>query len=229
MKPIIKICGITSDACVDTCVSLGIETIGLNFYPPSPRSVSLEQARYLRRRLPHTVHTVGVFVRPDVDFLSRAVQEVGLDAVQLHGTDPAYWVDFRPPPVPLWLAQGVHSREDIETAKLQFRLLRSMNVTATAILLDAKVSGAHGGTGKLAPWDIIAQTVMEVPILLAGGLNPDNVRDAVLEVKPAGVDVASGVESRPGLKDPLKVAEFQRHALVGWKRLQELQKSQYSQ
>jgi phosphoribosylanthranilate isomerase len=219
MKPIIKICGVTSEACIDICLSLGIETVGLNFYPPSPRFLEVDKAASLRARMPKQMQVVGVFVKPDPRELAGTVQAVGLDVVQLHGTDAGYWTHFEPPAAPLWLAQGISSVTDLESVQLQLRLLRSMNVTVTAVLLDAKVSGQHGGTGQLAPWDIIQQARFEVPIILAGGLNPINVRDAILEVKPAGVDVASGVESKPGLKDALKVAEFQRHALAGWRKL----------
>lgn len=222
MKPIIKICGLTDDASIDTCLSIGIETVGLNFYPPSPRSLSIAHAKALRERLPRSVQVVGVFVRPDPAELANIVQAVRLDVAQLHGTDVDYWHHFQPPPVPLWLAQGVSSVDDLKTLQLQLRLFRSMNVTVSAVLLDAKVAGQHGGTGTTAPWDIVKQARFDVPIILAGGLNPTNVREAILEVNPAGVDVASGVETSPGLKDHQLVADFHRGALAAWKRLAEL-------
>jgi len=219
MKPIIKICGVTTDACIDSCLSTGIETVGFNFYPPSPRALSIAQAKALRERLPRPVQAVGVFVRPDPAELAAIVQAVRLDIVQLHGTDADYWTHFQPPPVPLWLAQGVSSVADLKSIQLQLRLLRSMNIAVTAVLLDAKLPGQHGGTGTLAPWDVIQQAQFDVPIILAGGLTPLNVRDAILEMKPAGVDVASGVESSPGHKDHQLVADFHRHAHAAWKRL----------
>lgn len=155
---------------------------------------------------------VGVFVRPTPQALLQTVQEIALDAVQLHGTDNSYWSDFVPPPVTLWLAQGIESVADVEQLKTQVKLCRAMNVTVSALLIDAKISGMHGGTGQLAPWHLLQETTWELPVILAGGLEPGNIRKAIEQVRPSGVDVASGVESSPGIKDGTKVAQFVRNA-----------------
>jgi len=186
--------------------------VGLNFYPPSPRAISVETAKQLRKRLTGNMQVVGVFVRPTVEQLQRTVQEVGLDVVQLHGTDDVYWRDFVPPPVPLWLAQGIDSTADVDQLKTQVKLCRAMNVTVSALLVDAKISGKHGGTGQLAHWHLLQETTWDLPVILAGGLDTGNVRLAIDQVKPSGVDVASGVESSPGVKDGTKVAQFVRNA-----------------
>lgn len=209
---IIKICGLTTESCVECCLAAGVETVGLNFYPPSPRAVSVETAKQLRKRLTTPMQVVGVFVRPTPQELLRTVQEVALDVVQLHGTDDAYWRDFTPPPVPLWLAQGIESIADVEQLKIQVKLCRAMNVTVSALLVDAKIKGKHGGSGQLAPWHLLQETTWDLPVILAGGLEPGNVQMAIEQVRPYGVDVASGVESSPGVKDSTKVAQFVRNA-----------------
>ncbi|HQR08733.1 MAG TPA: phosphoribosylanthranilate isomerase [Gemmatales bacterium] len=209
---IIKICGLTTEHCVECCLAAGVQTVGLNFYQPSPRAISIETAKQLRKRLPASMQVVGVFVRPTAEELLRTVQEVGLDVVQLHGTEDTYWRDFVPPPVPLWLAQGIESLTDVEQLKTQMKLCRAMNVAVSALLVDAKFSGKHGGTGQLAPWHLLQETTWDLPVVLAGGLEPGNVRMAIDQVKPSGVDVASGVESSPGVKDGTKVAQFVRNA-----------------
>jgi len=197
---------------VEHCLAAGAETVGLNFYPPSPRSISIETAKLLRTLLNAPMQVVGVFVRPTAEELSRTVQEAGLDVVQLHGTDNEYWHDFSPPPVPLWLAQGISSVADVEQLKTQVKLCKAMNVTVSALLVDAKIAGRHGGTGQLAPWHLLRETTWDLPIILAGGLNPGNVRMAIEQVRPYGVDVASGVESSPGVKDGAKVNQFVKNA-----------------
>jgi phosphoribosylanthranilate isomerase len=197
---------------VEHCLAAGVETVGLNFYPPSPRSISIETAKLLRALWRAPMQVVGVFVRPTTGELLRAVQEVGLDVVQLHGTDNEYWHDFTPPPVPLWLAQGISSVADVEQLKTQVKLCRAMNVTISALLVDSKIAGQHGGTGQLAPWHLLRETTWDLPIILAGGLNPGNVRMAIEQVRPYGVDVASGVESSPGVKDGAKVNQFVKNA-----------------
>lgn len=209
---IVKICGLTTEGCIDCCLAQGVDAIGFNFYPPSPRYLTVHDAKRLRQRITTPMQVVGVFVRPAVEELERAVREVKLDVVQLHGADETYWHSFKPPPVPLWLAQGVDSLSDVAHLKTQVKLSRAMNVSVAALLIDAKVEGKEGGTGQLAPWHLLQETTWDLPIILAGGLSPQNVRQAIEQVRPSGVDVAGGVESSPGVKDPMKVAEFVRQA-----------------
>ncbi|MFO0812694.1 MAG: phosphoribosylanthranilate isomerase [Gemmatales bacterium] len=219
LKPIIKICGLTTDACVDACLAAGVETVGLNFYPGSPRCVTLEQAEALRARLPRPIVVVGVFVKPDSALVHEAVERVQLDVVQLHGTDLEYWRQFQPPTVPLWLAHGIASTDDIQQLKLQLKVCKAMNLAVTAALVDAKVAGQHGGTGERAPWSLLQQTYWNVPLILAGGLRPNNVREAIQQVQPAGVDVASGVEGTKARKDATLVYQFMNQARSAYHQL----------
>lgn len=218
MKPIIKICGLTTDACIEACLAAGVETVGFNFYPPSPRCVaSLEQAATLRALLPRHVQVVGVFVRPDSVLVRDAVDKVKLNAVQLHGTDIEFWREFTSPAIPLWLAQGIASPEDIQHLKIQLKVCKAHNLAVTAVLVDAKVPGLHGGTGERAPWSLLRETYWDVPLILAGGLRPNNVREAIEQVRPAGVDVASGVESPVARKDGTLVAQLVNQAKTAFR------------
>lgn len=208
MNPKIKICGLTTPACVEACLAAGVDAIGLNFYPPSPRSVTLELAVKLRAMIPSTVQVVGVFVRPDQAWLHSVMAAIPLDVVQLHGTDLMYWKTFSPIAVPLWLACGIKCTDDVAEAQLQLTNCKAAGGKVTALLLDAKVDGQHGGTGQTAPWSLVKQVRSTVPLVLAGGLTPENVAAAVQEVQPDWVDTASGVENQPGIKDADKVKRF---------------------
>lgn len=210
MSTKIKICGLTTPACVQACLAAGVDAIGLNFHPPSPRSVTLEQALKLRTMIPTTVQLVGVFVRPDQALLKSVMAAIPLDVVQLHGTDAAYWKTFLPINKPLWLACGIKNKEDIAHAQQQLADCSLAGGNVTALLIDAKVDGQHGGTGQTAPWHLVQQVEWKLPIILAGGLTPENVAAAIHVVQPAWVDTASGVESQPGIKDAEKVQRFVR-------------------
>lgn len=196
----IKICGITTPADAELLAELGVEAAGLNFYPQSPRYVSPALAHELARHLGPFVAPVGVFVAEDWPHVSSVATGIGLRAVQTY-TDS-------PPPAPLTPfahipAFRVKSASDLEHIR-QF-------VTAcrpSAVLVDSFVTGEMGGTGHKAPWHLLAGFDPGVPLILAGGLTPDNVADAIRTVQPWGVDVASGVESRPSVKAPSKVRAF---------------------
>ncbi len=208
----IKICGLTTDDCIDCCQAEGVDAVGFNCYPRSPRYLAIDEARRLRLRISVPMEVVGVFVRPSVEELRRAVEELELDVVQIHGADAEYWRMFEPPNALLWLAQGVSSLAEITHLRLQEKLCKSMNVTVSSVLVDARVEGLEGGTGQVAPWNLLQETTWTLPLVLAGGLTPGNVRQAIEQVRPYGVDVASGVESSPGVKDALKVREFVKNA-----------------
>ncbi len=194
----IKICGITRSEDALAAVTAGVDAIGLVFYPPSPRNVSIDQAATIAADLPPFVTTVGLFVNADADWISQVVREVGIDLIQFHGDECADYC-------------ASHGRPWIRALRMKegLNLGEQMAVFANArgVLLDAYRPGIPGGTGETFDWSRIPATLTQ-PIILAGGLRPDNVADAVRQVKPYAVDVSGGVESSPGIKDADKIHRF---------------------
>jgi phosphoribosylanthranilate isomerase len=199
MTPVaIKICGLREPADVDACVALGVQMIGFNFWPRSRRRVAEDLAQRLVARIPPFIETVGVFVDAEPEEVARTVERVGLHTVQLHGSeDPEAYRD-----VGARIIQVVR-------VKAGAPLPVAVAGAAERVLLDAWVEG-HGGAGVTFDWDIVprAHERLARPILLAGGLTPENVGEAILRTRPWGVDVASGVESAPGVKDHHKLRAF---------------------
>lgn len=171
-------------------------------FAPSKRKVTPELARALRKSLKPPVQAVGVFVDLPVAETAAIAQWCGMDVVQLHGAeDAAYLQALRamlPPTCEIWKAVRVRTAEDIQKAAA---------TGADRLLLDAYVPDAAGGTGTCFNWDMIKECDIPLPYLVAGGLNVDNIKDAVHVAKPYGVDVSSGVETG-GLKDPDKMEKF---------------------
>jgi len=197
----VKICGITNAADAEHAAACGADALGFVFYPRSPRCVTPEQVREITSGLPPFLTRVGLFVNEDPQRIRTIVATCGLDAVQLHGDEsPA---DCRLPP--LRVIKGVRP-----SCEAELQLCAAYPVAA--LLVDAAVPGQFGGTGRCADWGLAARLAMRQRVILAGGLSPANVADAVHQVKPYGVDVASGVEAAPGLKDPDRVAQFIRNA-----------------
>jgi len=194
----IKICGLTREVDVQAAVDAGADAIGLVFYERSPRHVTLAQAVEIARALPPFVLRVGVFVNPDEALVTRAIAECGLSLLQFHGNeDSAFCTQFG---VMSLKALRVRDAETLKTLE-QFH--------TDAFLLDAYSPGALGGTGEKFNWELaIEARKFGKPIFLAGGLTPENVGDAVKQVRPFAVDVSSGVESAPGKKDAAKVRAF---------------------
>ncbi len=194
----VKICGLTDPAHAVECVAAGAWAIGVVLALESPRYVTIEQAVHVLAAVPDGVARVGVFVDAPIAELARAAGHIGLTHLQLHGAadiDEARRVTGLP------IIRGV-----------QYRGPESVNVTPGGIpdlvLFDAAVPGVHGGTGVRLDWDDLAQHRPEYPFGLAGGLRPDNVYAAIRSVRPEFVDVSSGVELSPGLKDHAKVKAF---------------------
>lgn len=196
-----KICGIRSPEDALVAAGSGADAIGLVFYPGSKRVVGLEQAQVIRKELPAFVSVVGLFVNAQADDVRRAQDRVHLDCLQFHGDEPASFCEqFGTPYIK---ALRVRQGEDpIPTAK-QFS-------SASAILLDSYEAGQRGGTGKSFDWSVAARCVADlgIPIVLAGGLAPDNVARAIETVHPWAVDVSTGVESGPGIKCRMRMTEF---------------------
>ncbi len=194
----IKICGITTVADALDAAELGADAIGLNFYPKSKRYVYEQTASEILKELPPFVEPVALFVNePVAEVVDRVRRLEGLRTIQIHGDD----LDLIPETAYSFLpAFSVCDRSSLSTIDAYLDRCRKNGRLPTAVLLDAHVPGEYGGTGQTAPWDLLAEYSCEVPIILAGGLTPDNVADAIRIVKPYGVDVASGVETRPGKK-----------------------------
>lgn len=191
----IKICGITSVDDALMAFDAGADAIGLIFWSSSRRAVDVERAQAITRQLPPLVATVGVFVDETPAHVRAVADAVGLSAVQLHGQEtPLAWAGF---PRPVIKAMPVEAYAD------------SPWQTATAsILVDAHDPVTIGGTGRTVDWDAARDIAATRRLVLAGGLTPDNAAEAVRRVHPWGVDVASGVEQSPGVKDPGKVKAF---------------------
>jgi phosphoribosylanthranilate isomerase len=202
----VKICGITSIADAQAACEAGADVLGLNFYSKSPRAVLLARAIEIRAELPACVQVFGVFVNADPVGIVEVFRAARLDAVQLHGDEPSLEVAQLAGAMPVFKALRVGP--DFSAAALE------KYPEAFGFLFDAAegVPGQYGGTGRLADWGVAQQAARSHRIILAGGLTAENVAAAILQVRPYGVDVASGVESAPGTKDHGQLREFIREA-----------------
>ena len=205
----IKICGVTTPEDVAHCVVAGADAVGINFHPGSSRYVDPRNAQPLLRSIPPLLTAVGVFVERPFRQVAALAYQLGLRAVQLHGEPREICEAFPFSVIPAFRVRDRHSLTEIET---YLDACDAAGHRPGAILVDAFVEGQHGGTGQTAPWDLLAGFKPRVPLILAGGLTPENVGDAIRIVRPDGVDVASGVESSPGRKDPGRVRAFVENA-----------------
>ena len=194
----VKICGITTlEDALHACQS-GADALGFVFYDKSPRHVSVEQAAAICAALPPFVTSVGLFVDASPGFVNSVLEQVPLDLLQFHGDESSdYCAQFGKPYIK---AVRVSANTDLLKYAADFDAARGL-------LLDAYVPGVPGGTGESFDWKLIPPGLPK-PIVLSGGLNPDNVNDAVKQLRPWAVDVSSGVEAAKGIKDPHKVAQF---------------------
>ncbi len=200
----IKICGVTNEEDATWAVNLGANYVGLNFHSGSPRKVSPELAAKIVKKVPPFVPAIGVFVEQTAADILKIVEKTGLMGVQLHG-------DHTPDD-----CRAISEKMEILLIRA-FRLAQESDLDAIApfkglcthILLDAKVEGQAGGTGQTFPWELARRAkAFGMPIFVAGGLTPENVREAVEETQPFAVDVASGVEKSPKRKDYDKIKKF---------------------
>jgi phosphoribosylanthranilate isomerase len=213
----IKICGVTNEADACQAALAGADALGLNFYSGSPRYVGPAAADLILRALPPFVEPVGVFVEVPLPRALEQVRSLGrIHTIQWHGQDREPGACY---PFHLIAAFPVRDESSLEAIGRYLDACRDLSRMPSALLLDAHVPGQHGGTGRTAPWHLLASFRPGLPVILAGGLTPDNVAEAVREVRPYGVDVASGVESAPGRKDPDKVRRFIDNARAAAARL----------
>jgi phosphoribosylanthranilate isomerase len=202
----IKICGITNLEDARAAGEAGVDAIGLNFYPRSPRALSIEIAGNLRASIPSSVQVFGVFVNAETDEVAKIFRDVRLDALQLHGDESPATVAQLARIAPVFKALRVGP--DFSAATLENYPGVSGFLFDTA---EARL-GQYGGTGRLADWGVAQQAALSHKVILAGGLNAENVAAAILQVRPYGVDVASGVEASPGAKDHVQLRDFVREA-----------------
>jgi len=193
----VKFCGFTQEDDVAQAVTLGVDALGFVFYEPSSRYVTPEHAANLTRSVPAFVTRVGLFVNERAESIKRIFETARLNLIQYHGDETPEFCDTLGLPYikAFRVQQGMDLRAEMD---------RYPN--ASGFLLDAYVKGQPGGTGERFDWGLIPQS--DVPIILAGGLTPDNAKDAIEQVAPWALDVSGGIETKPGRKDPDKMARF---------------------
>ena len=196
----VKICGITRVEDMLAAALYGADAIGLVFYPGSPRHVSISQATMIMRALPPFITSVGLFVNAEAQAINAILQDLPLALLQFHGDEPAFFCrQFKRP-----YLKAVRVKPSLDL--LQYA---ADYPDAQGLLLDTYVDGIAGGTGQTFDWDLIPAG-LPLPVILSGGLNPDNVAAAIKHVQPWAVDVSSGVEAAKGIKDAAKIAAFMR-------------------
>jgi phosphoribosylanthranilate isomerase len=203
---LVKICGITNADDARVACEAGVDAIGLNFYPRSPRALSVEMAIELRTVIPSGVQVFGVFVNAEASEVMEILRRARLDALQLHGDESPTTVAKLARIAPVFKALRVGP--DFSAATLE------NYPDVSGFLFDTTSAGPdqYGGTGRLADWGVAQQASRSHRVILAGGLSAENVAAAILQVRPYGVDVASGVEASPGAKDHAQLREFVREA-----------------
>lgn len=198
MIPRIKICGLRDVETALSAAKFGADAVGLVFYPPSPRAVTADSAQCIVKNLPPFVSSVGLFVDADPKSVFTVLETVQLDVLQFHGDEsPEYCRQFGRPYLK---AVRVKPALDLLEYAAQFS-------DARGILVDAYVPHTHGGTGKTFDWSLLP-THFPLPLILSGGLCPENVAEAISRVRPWAVDVSSGVEIVKGIKDVARIAAF---------------------
>jgi len=193
----VKFCGLTHEEDIARAVKLGVDALGFVFYAPSSRSVAPDHAAMLTSSVPAFVTRVGLFVNEQPAIIQNIFERTRLNLIQYHGDETPEFCDA----VGLPFIKAFRVRPGID---IQSEMERYPN--ASGFLLDAYVKGQPGGTGERFDWGMIPQS--NAPIILAGGLSPDNAKDAIEQVAPWALDVSGGIETKPGRKDPDKMARF---------------------
>ncbi|KTD73559.1 phosphoribosylanthranilate isomerase [Legionella tucsonensis] len=199
----VKMCGMTRSEDIAYAIKLGVDAIGLIFYPKSSRCVSIEQAKVLLKDLPAFVDSVAVLVNPERNFVHKIIDELPIQLLQFHGDESAeFCQQFNKP-----FIKAIHC-DSAEYIHQEAQLF----MTARALLLDSPSETARGGTGCVFDWKIIPKKAAK-PFILAGGLNEYNVCEAIKLCHPYAVDLCSGIEASPGIKDHGKMSRFMQQIL----------------
>ncbi len=200
MRTRVKICGITRPDDGVYAAEQGADAIGLVFYPPSPRAVDKQQAKLIADALPPFVATVALFVNATEAEINDVLAEVRIDIIQFHGDEPpAFCEQFDRP-----YMKAIRMRPEVDLNEIA-----DQYASAQGLLLDTYRPGVAGGTGETFNWDRVPRK-FNMPIILAGGLTPENVGEAIKQASPYAVDISGGVEATKGIKDAAKVAAFMR-------------------
>lgn len=202
----VKVCGMTSLKDALNAVEGGADAVGFIFYKKSPRSVTMKTVREIVLELPPFVDTVGVFVDETAEQINKIADYCNLDIIQLHGDEsPTYCKKIRRKVIKAFRIKDMQSVKKLSSFQV------------SGFLLDTFSEKLHGGTGKVFDWNLALPAKKFGPVIMAGGLTPNNVQQAVRQIRPYGVDVCSGVESEPGIKDHKKVRAFLKNANAGRK------------
>ncbi|WP_442768860.1 phosphoribosylanthranilate isomerase [Acinetobacter bohemicus] len=203
MRTRAKICGITRIQDIQSVVQAGADAIGFVFYPPSPRNVTLEQAKVLVKHVPAYVQTVGLFVNATGDEIAQVLQQVPLDIIQFHGDETPEDCQLIAAQVGRRWYKAIQVKPDLDVIDV---IKSYQYVGASAVLLDAWHPELKGGTGHQFDWSQFPK--LDIPLILAGGLKPENIEDAITTTGAYAVDVSGGVESAKGIKDQQLIERF---------------------
>lgn len=204
VRPYVKICGLTDPETAAACAALGPDAIGLVFFPKSPRHLDPDKAARIREAIPESVAVVGVFVNAPVEDMLATARRVGLDMIQLHGSEP-------PETAARLKEEGLGVLKVLYVNKTpSVDVAPSYAASVAGFLVETAGGVLPGGNALTWDWASVADFGRRHPLILAGGLSPDTVAAAIAAARPDAVDVSSGVESAPGLKDVAKVAAFLR-------------------
>jgi len=200
----VKICGITNSNDAKLASDSGADAIGLVFYPPSPRYVRIKQAIDVVSSLPPFISTVALFVNAQRTEIEQVLEQVAIDLIQFHGDEPeAFCSSFNRPYI-----KAIRMKEGLNLYAVQ-----NNYSSARGLLLDTYKKGIPGGTGEAFNWDKVPHD-LTLPVILAGGLVPENIAQAIKQVKPYAVDVSGGVEASKGKKDAEKIIQFMKQARI---------------
>lgn len=203
MKVRTKICGLTRPQDIQSAVHAGVDAIGLVFYPPSPRAVNIEQAIDLVKYIPPYVQVVGLFVNATLEEISEICRQVPIDILQFHGDESPEQCQNIAQKIGRRWYKAIQVKDDMDILQT---IQPYQQYGASAILLDAYHPDLKGGTGHSFDWTTFPKA--DIPLILAGGLNPENVADAIALTQPYAVDVSGGVEQAKGVKDTGKMQRF---------------------